>query len=200
MAVRSFLIALCSGLLLLLSAPAALAHDALKSSSPAKDAKVSSLETIKLEFTSKVQVPVVVLRTKGGESVKLAKAEVDERTVTAEVTEPLPSGAYVIGWRVVSSDGHPITGEIPFTVKAADPTPTASDPAEATPAPSASESAVPAASDSAAPATSAAPSAADAAPASADEQSDGGLPMWVWVVGVLLVVLGVGAWLATRRR
>ncbi|GAA0943803.1 copper resistance CopC family protein [Nonomuraea longicatena] len=196
MAVRSFLITVCGALLLLLSAPAALAHDALKSSSPAKDAKVSSLETIELEFTSKVQVPVVVLRTKGGESVKLGKAEVDERTVTAEVTEPLPSGAYVIGWRVVSSDGHPITGEIPFTVKAADPTPT---PSEETSAPAASESAAPATSVSPAPAPAAEQPAADATPASAEE-SDGGLPTWVWVVGALLVVLGVGAWLATRRR
>ncbi len=57
---------------------------------------------------------------------------------------PLPAGKYVIAYRIVSSDGHPKTGEVPFTVLAAEtpsespspePSETAAASAPATPEP-----------------------------------------------------------------
>lgn len=53
--------ALCCALFGVLGAPAALAHDRLKSSSPAKDAKVSAVERIKLEFSSRIRFPALAL-------------------------------------------------------------------------------------------------------------------------------------------
>ncbi|MFC7640416.1 copper resistance protein CopC [Streptosporangium lutulentum] len=104
---------LCCGLFLMLTAPAALAHDSLKSSSPAKDAKISTIERIELEFSAHVLFPTVVLREAKGKSVDIGQAHADGPKVTAKVPRTPPDGKYVIAWRVVSSDGHPIEGRSP---------------------------------------------------------------------------------------
>ncbi len=41
---------------------------------------------------------------------------IDGATVTAALDADMPDGGYEIRWRVVSSDGHPITGIVPFAV------------------------------------------------------------------------------------
>ncbi|WP_436763004.1 copper resistance CopC family protein [Streptosporangium sp. V21-05] len=137
--------ALCRALFVLLGTPAALAHDRLKSSSPAKDAKVSAVERIRLEFSSRIRFPALALRTTDDVIVDIGKAKATGDTVTSEVPGPLPSGRYVIAWRVVSSDGHPIEGEIPFTMTAPatseTPSATATPTPASTPEPSASASA-----------------------------------------------------------
>ncbi|MFI6902553.1 copper resistance protein CopC [Nonomuraea sp. NPDC050394] len=196
---RSILTAVICGLVLIFLPTAALAHDALKSSSPGKNAKVKSLEEIELEFTAKIRMPVVVLRDSGDKLVPLSKPVADGKTVTTEVPEALAAGRYVIGWRVVSSDGHPIQGEIPFTVTAP-PTPS-SDP---TPSDTASsETSGPAEATSTAPAPpveSASARPADPGQAAAAAQEGQGLPGWIWVVAAVLVVLGAGMWFAGSRR
>lgn len=119
---------------LALPAPAALAHDSLKSSSPAKDAQVSSVEHIELEFNARVQFPFVVLHDAAGRQVEVGKPRLDGPKVLADVPRPPGPGAYVLAWRVVSSDGHPIEGEIPFTVKGSSSRPAPSAPAAERPA------------------------------------------------------------------
>ncbi|MFI9555724.1 copper resistance CopC family protein [Nonomuraea endophytica] len=180
---RSILTAVICGLVIIFLPTAALAHDALKSSSPGKNAKVKSLEEIELEFTSRVRMPVVVLRDSGDKLIPLSKPVADGKTVTTEVPEALAAGRYVIGWRVVSSDGHPIQGEIPFTVT----TPPTS---EATPTTAAPEP--PVESPSAQP--------VDPGQAAAATQDGQGLPGWIWVVAAVLVALGAGMWFAGSRR
>ncbi|MER6944324.1 copper resistance protein CopC [Nonomuraea sp. NPDC000554] len=113
---RSLVAALGCGLFLSLSAPAALAHDSLKSSSPAKDARVARVDRIELEYSARVRFPAVVLHDAAGKPVSIGPPQATGPKVTAEVPAPLAPGGYVIAWRVVSSDGHPIEGEIPFTV------------------------------------------------------------------------------------
>jgi methionine-rich copper-binding protein CopC len=161
-----------SGLFLAATAPAALAHDSLKSSSPAKDATVSSLETIELEYSARVRFPLVVLRTTAGQQVKLGEPQADGPKVRTAVPGPLAAGSYVIAWRVVSSDGHPIEGEIPFTMKGG------------------------ASSSTTAPTESTAP----AAPATSSQAQDqGGVPGWLWAGLAVLVVAGLAVWLFSRR-
>ncbi|MFI6292622.1 copper resistance protein CopC [Nonomuraea sp. NPDC050790] len=194
---RSTLTAVICGLVVLFLPTAALAHDALKSSSPDKNAKVKALEEIELEFTARVRMPVVVLRDGGDKPVPLGKPVADGKIVTTEVPEALAAGRYVIGWRVVSSDGHPIQGEIPFTVTAPPTSPTP-DP---TPSESTSISATESPTGSATEATSAAPAPpADPGQAAAASQESQGLPGWIWVVAAVLVVLGGGMWFAGSRR
>jgi methionine-rich copper-binding protein CopC len=161
----------------MLAAPAALAHDSLKSSSPARDAEVSTLRRIELEFSAHVLFPTIVLRGAEGRPVAIGKARADGPKVTSEVPEKLPEGKYVIAWRVVSSDGHPIEGEIPFTV-------TGSATSARTPSTAALAS-VPPLSPS---------------PVSAvDQKSVQGLSSWIWVALAVILVIGAGVWLRTSR-
>ncbi|TYB65331.1 copper resistance protein CopC [Nonomuraea sp. PA05] len=174
----AFTCALLLTLPLTLPVSPAYAHDTLKRSSPARDAEVTSVEEIELEYSASVKFPFVVLHDAAGKEVTLGKPRLDGPVVFAEVPQPLPPGSYVIAWRVVSSDGHPIEGEIPFNVKG-----------------SATASASPA---SAAPSTGAArPSAvAGEQPAAASA----GVPGWIWGGLAVLVVLGAFVLIRSSRR
>ena len=177
---RTLVAVIGCGLFLSVTAPAALAHDSLKSSSPAKGATVSGVETIELEYSSRVRFPLVVLRTAAGQMIKLGEPQADGPKVRTAVPGPLAGGPYVIAWRVVSSDGHPIEGEIPFTVKA-----------------TSSGTTTPATAGAAA-TTAPAVSAQTTRPAAA-AQGGGGIPSWLWAGLAALVVLGLAIWLLARR-
>ncbi|TDD36663.1 copper resistance protein CopC [Nonomuraea terrae] len=200
------LTAILAALLVIGTAAPALAHDALKSSSPAKDATVESLDEVRLEFSGKVRMPFVIVRGDGDAQHESGKPEVDGAVVTQAVDGPLPDGRYTIAYRVVSSDGHPIEGEIPFRVKgAATPTPStaesASAPAEPAPAASASSGAAPPAS--AGPPTPADAAASVPADEAADEvAADEGVtyPVWLIIVVGALIGIGIGFLLSARRR
>ncbi|MEU1385355.1 MULTISPECIES: copper resistance CopC family protein [unclassified Nonomuraea] len=182
------LTAILAALFVLGSATPALAHDSLKSSDPAKGAEVEALDEVRLEFTAKVRMPFVIVRGAGEAVFQEGKPEVDGAVVRQAVKGPLPGGKYTLAYRVVSSDGHPIEGEIPFTVKAA-------------PAPSPSATATDAAT--AAPSTAApAPSTAPAAPAAeqvAAEQGTG-FPTWLVIVIGALVGIGIGFLFSARKK
>ncbi|GLW11591.1 hypothetical protein Misp01_67190 [Microtetraspora sp. NBRC 13810] len=105
---------------------AAQAHDILKSSKPAKDAKVTTLEEVELEFNNPVTFPRVVVLDASGEQVQEGEAQLHGKKVVQRLRAVISPGKYTIGFRVISSDGHPRSGEVPFTVAAA-PTPTSSE-------------------------------------------------------------------------
>ncbi|MFD1930073.1 copper resistance protein CopC [Nonomuraea mangrovi] len=192
---RGLLLLAACWMFVLYGAPQALAHDQLKSSSPAKNAVVSAVEEIELEFTARVRLPAVVLHDAGGAAVAVGKPEADGAVVTAAVPQPLPPGRYVVGWRVVSSDGHPIEGEIPFTVKGT---------ASTTPTPSKAPSSSPATDPSTAPAAAASSAAPQpSAPVAATEAGDRSarsVPAWLWATAAVLIVAGAGLLLLRRGR
>ncbi|GGP14802.1 copper resistance protein CopC [Nonomuraea glycinis] len=181
--------AILAALFVLATAAPALAHDALKSSDPAKDATVKTLDEVTLEFTGSVRMPFVIVRGAGEAQFQAGKPDLDGPVVTQKLKGELSDGKYVIAYRVVSSDGHPIEGEIPFTVKGATPSqsPTAASP-EAT------ESAAPAASPEASPAQ------APAEPVAAENEATTSFPIWLLVVVGALVGIGVGFLLSARKK
>ncbi|WP_406314628.1 copper resistance protein CopC [Streptosporangium sp. NBC_01639] len=178
------------GLFLGLTASPAAAHDRLKSSSPKPDAEVSGIERIVLEYTSHVRFPAVVLRGPGG-AAAIGKPRLQGPKVLVDVTEPLGPGRYVIGWRVVSSDGHPIEGEIPFTVTASN-TPAPLHSPAATSSPAASPTAAGTAAASSAPSATATPVAG-----SGPEAGSAGIPGWLWAAAVL-VAIAAAVWISSR--
>ncbi|GGS88098.1 copper resistance protein CopC [Nonomuraea spiralis] len=182
------LTAILAALFVLGTATPALAHDSLKSSDPAKGAEVEALDEVRLEFTAKVRMPFVIVRGAGEAVFQEGKPEVDGAVVRQAVKGPLPGGKYTIAYRVVSSDGHPIEGEIPFTVKAAaapSPSASATDPASAAPATAASS------------APAATPAAAEADQASAARV---GFPTWL-IIGIgALVGIGIGFLFSARKK
>ena len=91
-------------------------------------------------FDASSAIAVEVIDSSGA-NVALTPPVVADTTVTQAVKPVTSPGVVTVRWRVVSSDGHPISGEYAFTVDAPV-TPTASaepDPSATTGAPSSSE-------------------------------------------------------------
>jgi methionine-rich copper-binding protein CopC len=95
-------------------------HTELKSSLPAKGAKVPSPAKVTLTFTEEVNVAVSaisILKADSSEVAKLVvKATKDDETIEAVVPKLLPPGGYIIRWRTASDDGHAVRGAFAFTV------------------------------------------------------------------------------------
>ena len=104
--------------LLLGSLPAA-AHSELRRSVPAAGAVLMQApEQMELYFNERVQLTALRLYREGGEEVSLPRRAI--RTATTEIIAlpPLPPGAYRAEWRIISADGHPAGGTVPFRIEA----------------------------------------------------------------------------------
>jgi len=104
----------------------AAAHDQLLSSTPAEgSALAASPREVTLEYSDSVlTVGAIVLVVDENETNWVSgEPVIDGWTVSAQLRDELPDGAYEIRWRVVSVDGHPISGLVPFTVGDATPAP-----------------------------------------------------------------------------
>lgn len=116
------------------------AHDQLISSTPAADERLTTPpEDITMTFSGELLVldesltgAVVLVVDASGEDWVAGDVTVAGRTVTASLAPGLPTGGYQVRWQVVSEDGHPIAGVIPFTVGDADPMAQTSDTGDAT--------------------------------------------------------------------
>ncbi len=137
--------ALCAvaAVLLLTSAPA-LAHDTLLTSTPEDGQR---LETTPQEFVltfsgevMDVSTAVVVLDSQA-EAVATTEPLVEGTDVSVEPLDELTDGGYAVRWRVVSGDGHPISGTFTFHVGEGGPPP---PPVDAVPAEAADEKDAPA--------------------------------------------------------
>lgn len=124
---RHFLPLLLAATAMTLISPEPLsAHLRLVSSSPAAGSEmVRPPEEVRLRFSLPVQLPLseIVLIGPAGPvqlpPVALATGSGD--VLTAPLPTNLAAGTYLVQWRVAGADGHPISGEIRFTILAPDP-------------------------------------------------------------------------------
>ena len=86
--------------------------------------------------------------------------EVGGNVVSAPLDELGPAGSYQISYRIVSADGHPVSGKVAFSLATAG-------------------------------------NGTSVVTAEIDDGQGGGLPIWVWIVGAV-VVLGAGLTVAMR--
>ncbi|MGH3690780.1 MAG: copper resistance protein CopC [Microbacterium sp.] len=108
---------------LLVAAPAS-AHDQLISSTPAADEQLAAPpESITMTFSGELLVldesltgAVVLVVDASGKDWVAGDATVEGRTVTASLAPGMPTAGYQVRWQVVSEDGHPIAGVVPFTI------------------------------------------------------------------------------------
>ena len=118
---RLFAVLAMAGLgLFALAAPAS-AHNSLISSNPSDEASLdASPGAIVLTFDQPVQagegLNSVAVTGPDGKEWQGGKATVDSNVVTAPVRELGPKGTYTIGYRIVSADGHPVSGKLTFTL------------------------------------------------------------------------------------
>jgi copper transport protein len=103
---------------LLLATPAA-AHAELVSITPANGAQLKRPPTeVQMSFTESVNLidGGIRLVDDAGATVPTSDPTVDGHTVSWPMPADLPDGAYVVTWRVVSADGHPVSGASSFGV------------------------------------------------------------------------------------
>jgi methionine-rich copper-binding protein CopC len=88
----------------LLMSALAQAHPKLLSSTPAEGADGAAPSNIELHFSENLMTQF--------SGAKLVMTEMPGMALS-----PLPTGSYKVEWRAVSSDTHPITGNVTFKVK-----------------------------------------------------------------------------------
>jgi len=185
-------------------APAASAHDKLKSSSPGSGDTVAPPGALTLTYSERLVDTGyrVVVRGPSGEVRGDVRVSGDQ--VVTRFAEPLAAGPYDVVWRVVSADGHPVSGKLSFRVRAVA-TPSAS-PRPASPSGSARTSATASPSTTSPAATSpssaAAPtSAASSSPTTGAQPTSGTGGRSGLVLGVVLAaVVAAAAALGLSRR
>lgn len=178
--IRGGVVTLVAGLALVLGTAPAWAHSRLESSDPASGSSLAAApQKVSLTFNEAVQPGFTVVTVIGPDGRDYHSGDISEvdDTVSVGVLPLGPAGRYQVGYRVVSADGHPVSGSVAFTLTTAGP----------------------GSPQAAVPAGTAAPSASGVVPTAAPE-GDGGAPVWPWIVGAVLVVgLGVGAALRLGR-
>ncbi|GAA2411880.1 copper resistance CopC family protein [Nonomuraea africana] len=156
------------------------AHNVLTGSDPEEGARLQSAPSqVTLEFDQAVRqgfAQVTVTGPDGGRW-EAAQASVSGSKVVTKLRPLGPAGDYVIGYRILSADGHPVSGKVTFALTVAGPGTAASQ----------------------APAAQPAAQAGDLSAQAAEAAANGGAGMAiVWVVGAL-VLLGGGTVVALRR-
>ena len=121
---RRRIAAITTGLLALITFATpgiASAHAVLDSSNPAASTVISqSPAEIKLDFNEHIEGKLLSIRLFDAKQkeIEISRAELldlDASVVTAAIPD-LADGVYVVVWRVVSADGHPVSGAFPFEV------------------------------------------------------------------------------------
>ncbi|SNS56439.1 copper transport protein [Geodermatophilus saharensis] len=98
--------------------PAA-AHAELVSTDPGEGARLDEVPAeVTLRFSEGVSLGAGYARVlgEGGERADTGAATVDGDTVTVPLREDLPDASYVVTYRIVSADSHPISGAYAFVV------------------------------------------------------------------------------------
>lgn len=120
--VRAALAATLLGLLAVgAGAGQAAAHATLVSVDPADGARLdASPPVVRLTFSERVSADLGGVRVLDatGAQVQQGAARVEGETVEVDLAPDLPAGTYVVSYRVVSADGHPVRGGSVFGVGA----------------------------------------------------------------------------------
>jgi len=113
---------------LALASSVAFAHPKLVSSTPADKAEVSAPQKIELLFSENLLtqfsganlvmtgMPGMADHAPMKVAAKISGSD-DPKAMVITPARALSPGSYRVDWRAVSSDTHPITGNIAFTVK-----------------------------------------------------------------------------------
>ncbi|WP_106813679.1 copper resistance CopC family protein [Microbacterium timonense] len=163
------------------------AHDELIGSDPATGSTVDTLPAqLTLTFSAEIAdddgASAVEVTDAAGTSLTDGAPTVQDNVLTQSLTGSA-SGAVTVLWKVVSSDGHPISGEFAFTVAGA-------------PAPTSTATTAPTPTETSAPSPTAPTPTVTGEPAGADDSS--ALP-WV-IAGVLaLALIAAIVYLAVSR-
>lgn len=117
-----------AGLLCVVPATAASAHPVLVRSTPAAGSVAPTAPTeVVLAFSEPVRPAPGKVRVVGpdGQPATRAEATVSERQVTVPLRPDGPQGTYLVSYRVIAADSHPVSGSFTYSVGAPSTTPPA---------------------------------------------------------------------------
>ena len=198
-------------LLSVLMAPTAFAHADLQVSTPEDGESLEiAPEEIRLTFSEELFEELVEISILDAAGDLYSTIEVEQTPPPGtDVIFPWPTqtppGEYSIAYRVVSADGHPVTGTISFSYAATAPQSSPSDSApEPTPSDStpSAQSSTPSASPAAPSPTASSPSPSSATESSTSSSTDSssGTPLVILGVVLLLGVIATSAIIARARQ
>ncbi len=180
--VRFVVAAVTAGLLAaggLLVASPAYAHEELISSDPVADSTVEGMPaqltlTVSGEISAAEGANEVQVTDAAGTTLSVGTPTAVDNVLTQPL-EGEASGVVTVLWKTVSADGHPISGELAFTVTpAATPTPEPTESATPTPTPTPDETPTP-------------------TPSAAPDEDSSFSDAWPWIIGGILVAAIGGA-------
>lgn len=96
----------------------ALAHTGLESSTPQNGEVITeNLQDITLTFEGKLENgSIFTLQNSNGDALPI-DISLAENILTGTLSNPLESGEYNVHWSIIGADGHPIEGDLSFSVK-----------------------------------------------------------------------------------
>lgn len=94
----------------------AFAHAQLLSSTPGDKASVETADEVTFTFNENINPEFVTVLVEGPDGDVVDGEPTVDGPVVTQAIAPTASGEYIAGYRVVSADGHPVSGEITFTL------------------------------------------------------------------------------------
>ncbi len=172
------------------------AHAQLLGTTPEDGSTEKAVSEVVLSFNEDVNPDFVKVVVKGPDGAEAdGDPVVGDTDVTQALSADLPAGAHTVTYRVVSSDGHPVSGSFAFTTTSSPtpsetptPSPTSSSESSVSATPSTSPTTEPSPSTTASPATD---QAGDSSPSTA---------VWVIIGAVAFALLATVVAVAARRR
>lgn len=186
--------AIVAAVAVLFAASPASAHDEVVATDPAADSVLTEApEQLSITFSSDLlsiaelsSGTAVIVTDEGGTDWVDGEPTVQGDTATVALKDGMPDSAYRVTWQVVSSDGHPTSGEFAFAVEAGE----AEATAEPTPAATPEITAEPTAEPEVAPSPTATPEA----------EEPNYLPGALIGLAGVLALIGIVVWVAVGRK
>lgn len=174
--------------LLLIRPGQAVAHDRLTDSVPKAGARTEPIDAVSLVFNNAVLGTGAAVQVQGPSgTVQQDTPAVSGARVTQKLRTPLANGSYQVIWRVVSSDGHPISGKFDFTVEGANDA--AGSAASSRSSDASSEATIPATSPKPTPPAQEVPTS----------ETDNNAPLIIAAAALALLLIAGGAFLTKGR-
>jgi methionine-rich copper-binding protein CopC len=94
------------------------AHTHLEASNPANGQVISGeLKDITLTFEEQIEKLSTMKLLKNGKEIPFSQVQVQAEKMIGSFNKSIENGPYVIQWIIAGEDGHPVIGEIKFTVQ-----------------------------------------------------------------------------------
>ncbi|MFS8891796.1 copper resistance protein CopC, partial [Synechococcus sp. R55.2] len=100
----------------------AFAHASLLSTFPEDGAVLQEAPTqVRLVFNEPVRITQLQVLGSSGRALALENVVSTGNAPQGDLPQEIPEGVYIVSWRAISADSHPVSGSFAFQVGAADP-------------------------------------------------------------------------------